>query len=228
LVLADVEVEHMADAVVGANRADAHLVHVAAGRDFRPSAYHDLRATAAGEPCAACSDGVLEAVTGIVVATARRLAPGETAAWGPVFTAEDGSSQAVRLGAYELGLSRCLAALVEQHHDEAGIAWPAAVAPFAVAVLLLDPGITELNAAAAELSAQLAADGLEPLLDDRDERPGAKFKDADLVGYPVVVVVGKRLLADGLVEVRRRRDRLEKQVAPEQARGTVAELLQDP
>jgi len=146
-------------------------------------------------------------------------------ALGAAFTDEHGDQHPIVMGCYGIGVSRCIAAIVEQRHDEAGIVWPREVAPFEVGVLLLDPGHPELCHAATALYERLGQQGLEVLLDDRDERPGVKFRDADLTGYPVTVVVGRKLLSDGLVEVRRRCDRGELVVTPDEAGEAVANLL---
>jgi prolyl-tRNA synthetase len=224
-ILADDEIRDMADCVAGANQTDAHLVHVAVGRDFAPTAFDDLRDASPGDACAVCDGGVLRAGRGIEVGHVFKLGTTYSEALGAAFTDEHGDHHPIVMGCYGIGVSRCIAAIVEQRHDEAGIVWPREVAPFEVGVLLLDPSIPELSQAATALYERLGQQGLEVLLDDRDERPGVKFRDADLVGYPVTVVVGKKLLSDGQVEVRRRGDRAELVVTPERAAEAVANLL---
>jgi prolyl-tRNA synthetase len=138
---------------------------------------------------------------------------------------EQGQQQPLVMGCYGIGVSRIVAALVEAHHDDNGISWPATAAPFQVAVLLLDPDQPEPRAIAEKLVADLEAAGLEAILDDRAERPGVKFKDADLIGYPLRAVIGRRTAESGEIELRRRRDAQEQVVSADQAVGTARAML---
>jgi prolyl-tRNA synthetase len=128
------------------------------------------------------------------------------------------------MGCYGFGVSRAMAGLVESHHDDNGIAWPMSVAPFQVAVLMLDPQVPELAQLAEEVAAEIEAAGYSVLLDDRDQRPGVKFKDADLIGYPLRVVIGKKSAEAGNVEVKRRRDGEERIVPRAEVVAAVQEL----
>ena len=123
---------------------------------------------------------------------------------GAVYSAEDGSDQPFIMGCYGVGVSRTLAAIVEQHNDEYGIQWPLAVAPAHVCVIPLNVGDDEVYPVAERIAQNLANDGFEVVIDDRDERPGFKFADADLIGWPLQIVVGKRGLKEGTVELKRR------------------------
>jgi prolyl-tRNA synthetase len=131
------------------------------------------------------------------------------------------------MGCYGIGVSRIVSALVEQWHDDSGIQWPLSVAPFEAAVLLLDPKNEEIVKMAEGIYESLQAEGFDVLLDDRDERPGVKFKDAELIGYPLVVVVGKKAAQEGLVEVRRRQDKAEQIVPLAEAVAMVKELAKE-
>jgi len=212
-IIADHEVELMGEAVVGANRTDAHLTGVRVGVDFTPDEYADLREAAEGDACAMCEGGTLQAVRGIELGHVFKLGTKYSEALGAVFQDEHGAQHPMIMGCYGIGVSRCVSALVEQWHDEGGIMWPRSVAPFEAVVLLLDPKNEDIVKLAEGIYESLQAAGFEVLLDDRDERPGVKFKDADLIGYPLVVVVGKKAAQEGVVEVRRRKDRAE-QIVP--------------
>ena len=129
------------------------------------------------------------------------------------------------MGSYGIGIERAMAAIVESHHDDAGIVWPVAVAPFAVAVVALDPADPEVMGAADAVADRLTAGGADVLVDDRDERPGVKFRDAELIGFPFRVTVGARDLARGTVEVTRRDTGERQAVAVDEVAGHVLELL---
>ena len=142
---------------------------------------------------------------------------------GALYTDEDGERKPMVMGCYGIGVSRAMAAIVEEHHDEKGIIWPQEAAPFDIVVLLLDADNAELAGIAEDLTVQLEEAGYEAMLDDRDERPGVKFKDADLIGYPINVVIGRRTEESGEVEVRRR-DGEEQVVAVSEALSAVQKL----
>jgi prolyl-tRNA synthetase len=223
-VIADCEIAAVSDAVVGANQADAHLVGADPGVDFAPEAYTDLREAVHGDPCGKCA-GTLQAHRAIEVGHVFKLGTKYSAALDAVVDDEHGVQQPLIMGCYGIGVSRIVAALAEMHHDENGLAWPPAVAPFPVAVLLLDPEREDLAATAEKIAADLEAAGYETLLDDRGERAGVKFKDADLIGYPLRVVVGRKTAESGEVELRRRRDGAEATARPEDIVARVQALL---
>ncbi len=184
--------------VAGANRDDRHLRGVEAGRDFQPR-FADLRQSREGDTCPNCG-GRLAFETAIEVGHIFKLGTRYSAPLGARFVDEDGQEGAVVMGSYGIGLARVMAALVEQRHDEQGIIWPASVAPYDVHVLALR-GAEEVAEQAAEA---LSAAGKDVLLDDRDQRPGEKFADADLIGIPIRVTAGKKSLEDGAVDFRDR------------------------
>ncbi len=212
-VLADREVALIRDGVTGANAADAHFIHVLPGRDFSQPEYFDLRTAEAGDVSPADPTGRLYTQRGIEVGHVFNFGTKYSAAMGATFTDETGHSQLMQGGSYGVGVSRTLAAAVEQHHDNAGMLWPIFIAPFEVVVVLVDAKNDAQREAAEALHTSLLAAGIDALLDDRDERPGVKFKDADLIGFPIKVVVGKSL-AEGTVEVTLRRDPSSKQAVP--------------
>ena len=204
---------------VGANEDDFHLVYAMPGRDFGVDTWADLVLARPGDGCPCCGAPLLGA-RGIEVSQVFQLGTRYSDALGATFTAEDGIEQPFIMGCYGVGVTRSLAAVIEQYADDNGVAWPVSVAPYEVAVIPLGSG-DELPAAEA-IAAELVAAGVETVLDDRDERAGVKFADADLIGFPYQVVVGKRGLAEGVVEVKDRRTGERESVAVADVAATVA------
>ncbi|MDH5671351.1 MAG: proline--tRNA ligase [Myxococcales bacterium] len=198
----DHAVRHVADAVTGANRADTHLIHVQPGRDFEPTAWADLRAARDGDLCPECGAG-LEAHRGIEVGHVFQLGDKYSLAMGCEYRDAEGHSQPMQMGCYGIGIARTAASAIEQHHDQDGIIWPAALAPYQVHLLWLQAKDAVI-AAAEGLYDALQQAGVEVLLDDRDERAGLKFKDADLIGCPIRIAVGSRGVARGVAEIKLR------------------------
>ena len=188
--------------VAGANRDGWHLLGVEAGRDYQPR-FADLREARDGDTCSQCG-GELRFQTAIEVGHIFKFNDRYSTPLGATFLDEDGTEKPLIGGSYGVGPARMMAAAVEQHHDDNGIVWPASIAPYSVHVLALHGGAEEVLAIAESVAGDLDASGVEVLLDDRDERPGEKFADADLIGSPVRVIVGKKSLDDGSVDVRRR------------------------
>jgi prolyl-tRNA synthetase len=192
--------------VVGANRDDRHLRGVEAGRDFE-ARFADLREVREGDACPRCG-GHLRLQVAIEVGHIFKLETQFSAPLGASFVDEDGSEKLLMMGCYGIGPGRVMAAAVEQHHDEQGIAWPRAIAPYDVHVVAL-PGVEEQ---AEQATQTLEASGAEVLLDDRDARAGEKFADADLIGCPLRVTVGRKTAEDGAVDVRERASGEERRV----------------
>lgn len=203
-VYADAELQGGTDYVVGANAADAHLRHVDLARDAAVTAWADLRAITADDQCPRCG-GRMELTRGIEVGHIFMLGLKYSEAMHAVFLDENGKEQTMIMGCYGIGVSRVAAAAIEQNHDEHGIVFPPPVAPFECVLLNLDPRSGEVNAKVEEIYALLQGMGIEVLLDDREERPGVKFKDADLLGIPMQLVVGGKGLGRGIVECKDRR-----------------------
>jgi len=202
-VLADEALRHRRDMFTGANSDDLHLRGVDVDRDIAVGHWADLREVAAGEPCPACGRP-LEVVRAIEVGHIFKLGRGYAEAFGLSVLGPDGSRVTPVMGSYGIGVERAMAAIVECHHDAAGIVWPVQVAPFAVAVVVLDPGDPDLMKAAEAVAGELAAAGVDALVDDRAERPGVKFRDAELIGFPVRLTLGARDFGRGTVELARR------------------------
>jgi prolyl-tRNA synthetase len=188
--------------VAGANRDGWHLLGVEAGRDYEPT-FADIREPVEGDACPVCG-GALVFRTAIEVGHIFKFADRYSTPLDATFVDEDGTEKPLVGGSYGIGPARVMAAAVEQSHDENGIVWPASIAPYDVHVLALHGGAEEVLTEADGVAAAFSEAGFEVLLDDRDERPGEKFADADLVGAPLRVIVGKKTLEDGAVDVRRR------------------------
>jgi prolyl-tRNA synthetase len=184
--------------VAGANEDGWHLRGVQAGRDYQPT-FADIRQALAGDACPECG-GTLRVETAVEVGHIFKLGTFHSTAFGATFLDEDGREKPLVMGSYGIGLARTMAAIVEQSHDDDGIVWPKGVAPYDAHVVAL-AGAEEIAEQAAEA---LSAAGLDVLLDDRDQRPGEKFADADLIGCPIRVTAGKKSLEDGKVDFRDR------------------------
>lgn len=199
-IYADNLVRDMHQVVVGANKEGYHLIHVEPGRDFPEVIYSDLRTVRADEGCPRCS-GHLKEVRGIEVGQIFKLGTKYSKALNATYLDEKGQSQLMIMGCYGIGVSRTMAAAIEQNYDQDGIKWPVAIAPYHVHIIAVNP---EQLPVAEEIYRELNAKGVEVLLDDRDERPGVKFKDADLIGIPLRMTVGPKGLAQNQVEVKNR------------------------
>jgi prolyl-tRNA synthetase len=197
--------------VAGANRTGWHLRGVEAGRDFAPR-FADIRAAKEGDACPRCG-GRLTFQTAIELGHIFKLGTRYSEPLGARFLDEAGVERPLVMGCYGIGPGRMMAAAVEQRFDEQGIVWPASIAPYDVQVLSLSAGAPEVAEAAEAVAASLDATGRQVLLDDRDARPGEKFADADLLGCPVRVTVGKKTLEDGAVDVRRRAGGADERIA---------------
>ncbi len=204
--VADRSLQGMRNAVTGANEADAHFIHVDQERDFTTTEFADLRLAMAGDPCPRCEQGLLEAHRGIEVGQVFYLGSKYSEAMGATYLDAEGRQRPIEMGCYGIGISRLVAAVVEQNHDANGIVWPVSIAPFHVLLLPINYKDKAIREAADKLYQALQERGVEVLLDDRDERPGVKFKDADLVGIPLRVTIGAKSLERGCIELRWRRD----------------------
>ncbi|MFO7156513.1 MAG: proline--tRNA ligase [Pseudomonadota bacterium] len=205
-IYVDLSLAGRRDMVTGANRDGYHLRGVDVDRDLAHAKLADLRTVQAGEGCPRC-EGTLELWKGLEVGHIFKQGTRYSETMGATVLDAEGRAVPIVMGAYGIGVERILAAAVELHHDEDGIIWPITIAPYHVALLCLQPREEEVLRAAEEIYRALTEAGVEVLYDDRDERPGVKFKDADLVGLPIRIAVGKKALADGAVELKLRRDK---------------------
>ncbi len=202
--------------MVGANEKDAHYVNANFSRDFQAEAFYDLRNVTEGDLCPRCGKP-LTLTRGIEVGHIFKLGTKYSAAMGATFLDREGKERPLVMGCYGIGVSRTVAAAIEQNHDAHGIIWPLSLAPFHVALLTLGPQDDELMRASETLYQGLTQAGVEVLWDERDERPGVKFKDADLIGLPYKVVVGKKFKETGKVEVKPRAGEELQLLSPEEA-----------
>ena len=223
-LVADRDLMAMPAIVTGANEKDAHLVNVVPGRDFTPATVASIRSVKAGDRCPSCG-GTLSLIRGIEVGHIFRLGTKYSQAMGCVFLDEAGKEREAIMGCYGIGVTRIVAAAIEEAHDEKGIVWPEPIAPWQVLVLPLgaEPEITK---AAEGLYESLTAAGLETMIDDREETPGVKFADADLMGMPWQVIVGKTFLKEGLVELKRRGSKESDRVPPSEVASRFAAFRQ--
>jgi len=223
-MVADHAVMQIADGVTGANKADAHITGVVPGRDFSPGRVGDIRVGVDGDMCARCGD-VLRLSRGIEVGHVFQLGTKYSKTLKATFQDAAGEAQPYVMGCYGIGVNRIAAAAIESFADEAGIVWPPAIAPYEVAVLPLDMSDKKAVQAAEDCYRALTEAGVDVILDDRVESPGFKFKDADLIGFPLRIIVGKGYLKTGRLEMQIRRDGSKAEAAPQDMVGKVREAL---
>lgn len=209
--------------VAGANRDGWHLRGVKPSRDFE-ARFADIRRARDGDGCPRCG-GRLRLQGAIEIGHIFKLGTRYSDPLDATYLDEDGNERSIVMGSYGIGPGRIIAAAVEQNHDENGIIWPAALAPYGTQVISISGGSEEIAMRAESVARELSENGLEVLLDDRDRRPGEKFADADLVGAPVRVIVGKKTLDDGMVDVLSRSEGSEQRIPAAHASGEAAKLL---
>jgi prolyl-tRNA synthetase len=226
-VVADLALRGRRNMATGANIDDVHLTGVDIDRDIAVGTWVDLREVSAGEPCPRCG-APLELVHGIEVGHIFKLGRKFTTALGASVLGPDGSAIIPIMGSYGIGIERAVAAIAEVHHDDAGLKWPVQVAPAEVNVIMVATKDEAVRTAAESIYAALQAAGHDVMLDDRDERPGVKFKDAELIGIPYRISVGSRDLAEGMVEVVSRETGERERVSVEEVVKHVQDLLPAP
>jgi prolyl-tRNA synthetase len=225
-ILADWSVAQLENFVVGGNEVDLHLKNVNLGRDVKVSQWGDFGLAKAGDPCPT-GEGVLESYRGIEVGHVFYLGTKYSDAMGAVFQDEVGENKPMIMGCYGIGVTRVMAAVIEQNHDADGIVWPMPLAPYQVWITTLGKQSAALDEAAMALHDALEARGVEVMLDDRDERPAVKFKDADLIGVPLRLTLGDRGLKEGKVEVKWRTQKEATLIALDGAPDAVAAMVRE-
>ena len=203
-VVVDSELVGLKNLCAGACKLDHHILNVNYGRDYEGDIVTDLKVLKEGDPCPVCG-APIKHTRGIEVGQVFKLGTKYSEAMNATYKDENQQDHPLVMGCYGIGVSRTLAAVIEQHHDEDGIIWPVSVAPYHAIVTLVKPKDEEQAKVAEEIYQSLLAAGVEAVIDDRDERPGVKFKDADLLGFPIRITVGKRA-GEGIVEYKLRRD----------------------
>ncbi len=225
-IYADNSLRNATNLIAGANKTDAHLINVDIERDTHIALFDDLVTVVAGDACPRCG-ATLEMKRGIEVGHVFKLGTKYSEAFEARYLNADGDSVAMVMGCYGIGVTRTLQAVIEQCNDKDGIVWPIAVAPFAVTILNLDPSDEKVSATANSLHEELKQGGLDVFVDDRSERPGVKFKDADLIGCPIRVVVGARGLAENCIEVKLRQSKDIEKFAVDTAASGILELARE-
>ena len=219
-IVVDSELPGLKNMCAGACEEDHHLINVNYGRDYKADIVTDIKVLKEGDPCPCCGAPVKHA-RGIEVGQVFKLGTKYSEAMHAMYVDENQQEKPIVMGCYGIGVTRTLAAIVEQHHDEDGIIWPISVAPYHVIIEEMKPGDEAQDKVAADLEEQLEKAGVEVLVDDRKERPGVKFKDADLIGIPVRITVGKKA-PDGIVEYKLRREDEKRELSVE---DTAAEAI---
>ena len=225
-ILADLEVPNMTNGVCGANKKDYHLINVDPDRDFSIDQTADLRLAKAGEPCPECGGKLLSA-RGIEAGQIFKLGNKYSNSMGAKYLDETGREQSMVMGCYGIGVGRTMAAAIEQNFDDNGIIWPISIAPYHVVVVPVSDRSEEQVRTAESIYLKLINKKVEAVYDDRKERPGVKFKDADLIGYPLRITVGSKTLAEGKVEVKVRSTSEVHLVEVEKAADFAEELLKE-
>lgn len=223
-VLLDRKLQDEHNLVTGANAKDLHYTNTNPGRDFTPAKIADLRVVKAGDGCPRCG-GTLILTRGIEVGHIFKLGLKYSKAMRATFLDPDGKEQFMVMGCYGIGTSRTVAAAIEQNHDDAGIIWPVPIAPYHVYLLPVNVNDAAVKAAADRLYAEMTEAGIEVVYDDRDERAGVKFKDADLLGIPLRITIGSKNLKDGKVEFKPRRETQAELVMLDAATAKAKEFL---
>ncbi len=224
-VIVDQAVTVMHDAVTGANKTDYHLTGVNPGRDFQITQFADIRRAVEGDRAANGSPLVFKKC--IEVGHVFKLGTKYSQSMEATCLDRDGKAKPLIMGCYGIGLNRIMAAAIEAYHDEKGICWPMSIAPFQVVLCALDLRDEAVRSLSDKLHGELQAAGLDVLLDDRDARPGFKFKDAELIGFPIIVAVGKKGLSEGMVDIQLRRSGEKRKASPDQVASTVKQLAED-
>lgn len=225
IIVCDATVMNMHNFCCGANEEGYHWINVNPGRDFTPTYVADIRLMQEGDPCPHCG-GTIAKARGIEVGQIFKLRDKYSASMGATILDETGKSIPMQMGCYGIGVGRTMAAAVEQNNDKDGIIWPAQIAPYHVLIVPVNIKDDAIREKAFSVYEELAKAGLEVLLDDRDERPGVKFKDADLYGFPLRITIGKKTLDKGQIEVRTRKTGETVLLPADDFTGTVRDMLE--
>jgi prolyl-tRNA synthetase len=224
-IIADHSVKAMGKSVCGANKEGFHLVNIYPARDLTISRFEDVSTVVEGDACPRCDKGRLAMRKGIEVGQVFKLGEKYSKPMSLTFLNENNSESVMTMGCYGIGVGRTAAAAIEQNHDENGIIWPAAIAPYAVTLLCLDAANEETVMMSRKIHDALEQAGIDVLLDDRPERPGVKFKDADLIGCPFRITVGMRGLKEGIVELKRRAEKSFVKIPRESCIAVIIEMV---
>ena len=206
-IVGDNSVKVMSGVIVGANEKDKHVLNVTPGKDFQVGQWIDARMITESDPCPKCG-GKIEMKNAVEIGHTFKLGTKYSIPLGASYTDEKGGSKPLVMGCYGIGINRILASLIETSYDKDGIVWPASLSPAEVVVIPVKMNDEEISSTAEEIYRELAGAGVDVIIDDRDKSPGMKFKDADLVGFPVQIVIGKKSLAEKKVEIVQRKGKI--------------------
>lgn len=223
-IIADHSVKTIKNGITGANQNDKHLKGVLLDRDFKAEKFADIKVAKQGDKCIKCGESI-EIIKGIETGHIFQLGTKYSGSIGATFLDEKMLSHPCIMGCYGIGVTRIVAAAIEQNNDNDGMIWPSAIAPYQVVVTNIDTKSPEVSKVADQIYSDLLKRNIDAILDDRDERPGVKFKDADLIGFPLRINVGARGLKEGMVEIRERRSKIVIKASPEDVCNLVAEKL---
>ena len=223
-VIADNKIKYMKNSICGANIIDKHLSNVNYGRDFEVDEFLDLRTVQTGDSCPNCETGSLEIQPGIEVGHIFKLGTKYSESMGATYLDENGREQDIVMGSYGIGITRIVAAAIEQSNDDYGIIWPKAIAPYKVIILPLGKN-DEVKETSEEIYNTLKDRNIEVLLDDRNERAGVKFNDADLIGIPIRITVGSRSLKNNVLEIKNRQTGQDHEISLDNYENEIIDLI---
>jgi prolyl-tRNA synthetase len=224
-IVADRSIKNIKNAVTGANKRDYHLINVNPSRDFHVDQFADIRVASDGDLCPRCNDGVLRSSRGIEVGHVFKLGTKYSEAMSATFVDQNGKERFFIMGCYGIGIGRTVAAAIEQNYDENGIVLPISLAPYEVIVLPLNMKDGQVKSVSENVYKRLLAIGAEVIIDDREESAGVKFKDADLIGIPIHVVIGQKALKEGAVEIKLRKGGVSKKINVEDVEKEIEAIL---
>ena len=229
-LIVDQAVAVMRNGATGANKTDYHVVNVNPGRDFPLTGDHvtvgDVRTVNDSDLSPTGSGSPIRLRKAIEVGHVFKLGTKYSDAMKATYLDANGKAKSFIMGCYGIGLNRIMASAIEAHHDDAGICWPMSIAPFQVLILALDPRDEQVMSTAGQIHDALVEAGIDVLFDDRNERAGSKFKDADLIGIPLRITVGRKSLADGVVELKMREAETVEKLAPDAAKARAIVLVE--
>ena len=213
--------------ITGANKNDYHFKGVNIKRDIKVKEYVDIITVKEGDPCPQCENGIIKICKAIELGHMFKIGTKYSESMKCFFTDSDGTEKPIVMGSYGIGIERIMASVIDKFHDKDGIIWPMSIAPFFIHIIPIDMSNNEVRKVSEQIYDILVKENMEPIIDDREERPGFKFKDADLIGIPIHIIVGKRSLKNGFCEVKLRSEEKKTNVAPKEIVTYVRKLISE-